>query len=118
MATSDTTVDTHSPTFVTETTTSVDASTNATFVTTLSNGTGVGHQELVDRLVEQINVTLIKNSEERVGRFYDVNLTSPTASFGKNVFQWDAYRVNTVAYIGLALLCVVLLGVVSAFYVK
>jgi hypothetical protein len=39
-------------------------------------------------------------------------------SGGRAVFQWDPYRINTVAYIGLALLCVVLLGIVSAFYAR
>ena len=108
-----------STTTTTMTTTTTTASPSPSTDWTTSTYINVSlHQHIVNRLVEQINSTLQKNSGERESRFFDANVTSPSASFEKGVFQWDAYRVNTVAYIGLALLCVVLLGVVSAFYAK
>lgn len=79
------------------------------------NDTKSGHEQLVEKIIEKMNVTnLIKAQGEREGRYLQGNVTSR----GQNLFAWDPYRINTVAYIGLALLCVILLGIVSGFYAR
>jgi hypothetical protein len=66
-------------------------------------------------MVEKVvNASLMKSWGEREGRLFASNGTMR----GPSIYQWDSYRINTVAYIGLALLCVILVGVVSAFYAR
>ena len=97
------------------TTTTVTTTVEETTSTTANETSTYGHQLIVEKVLEKVNATLIRNQSDREGRYLDGNGTSFR---GQGVFQWDPYRINTVAYIGLALLCVILLGIVSAFYVR
>ena len=99
----------------------------ASSLVSLLNDTKSGHEQLMAKILEKLNVTnLIKTQVEREGRFLEggnvtmaPTLTSTsTVTRSENMFVWDPYRINTVAYIGLALLCVILLGIVSGFYAR